>query len=361
MNSNTMQRNAITLAFLLIAFVLTSHAQQWATTDDGKQVILRDDGTWEYSPEPKPNEEGPRLESLTRLSGLHRVIDMAVDSQGKVYALVENGIEIADINEQKTTRRVFDPKSSVWVLPPFYRSVHLAIAVDHDDQPVILWSGRRQDGGYESYLTVFGSDYSVKLEYPVASVRDLAFGHNQNFFVLGTLISNKDELVHGFSASGEFIQSFHPWPSPEKDTGKLGQSSIAVVENSVFVINGFLSDKVYEYQDGLLVRTYDFGQLLNSWVRILISMISSNGKIYVTATTGEKVPLSEGDQLRRGFALTSGHNELSVIEGGRLQTVSRADGLLGNLIGMTPDGRFLATREVTRGGHRFPAVFVIAP
>ena len=165
-------------SLILLFFASPAYPQiiitQFATTDDGKQVMLSPDGTWQYAED--RNSKEPQLGPMTPFSGRQRILDLDVSSQGKVYGLVDNGFEVLDMEKRRARPYVFDPKSTVWELPPFSFSQNLAIALDLEDNPTILWVGRREGGPPESYITAFGAEESVKLEPAVSSVYDFTFG-----------------------------------------------------------------------------------------------------------------------------------------------------------------------------------------
>jgi hypothetical protein len=359
---STMQLKLASLVLLFLAspaypqIIIT----QWATTDEGKQVILRPDGTWEYAKERDSKE--PQLGPMTRFSSLKRILDMEVSSQGKVYGLVEDGFEVLDMEQRRARPYVYDPKSTIWELPPFSRSQNLAIALDPDENPTILWYGRREGVPYESYITAFGADESVKLEPAVSMVYDLTFGPEGQFFILGhlsgskyvtrerlesggsrRLVSGRPNLIHEFSSSGELIRSFHPWPNPEiEDLSRIGSrtSKIVAAAGSVFVMHTLLTDSVYEYQDGVLVQIYSFPQRAGL-SRMLYSMFSNGGKVYLASSVGQKHVLP-ADPSRAGpvrFAFSSEQTEVHTIEAGSVEPVS-AGGPFVEWIGMIPNGVF---------------------
>ena len=377
-----MQLRLASLVFLFLASpAYPQTTSQFATTDEGKQVILSPDGTWRYAEERDSKE--PQLGPMTHFSGEQWILDMEVSSQGKVYGLVDDGFEILDVEQRSARHYVFDPKSTVWVLPPFSRSRNLAVAIDPDDNPTILWYGRREDAAFESYITTLGAEESVKLEPAISMVYDMSFGSEGQLFILGhlsgsnyviterlesgrtrRLVSGRPNLIHEFSASGQLTRSFHPWPNPEiEDLALIGSrtSKIVAAAGSVFVMHTLLTDDVYEYRDGVLVQIYSFPQRAGL-SRMLHSMFSNNGKVYIASSVGHKRVLPEYSS-RAGpapFSFSSEQIELHVIEAGSLELVS-AGGPFRDTIGMTPNGEFLIRREITRAGVRFPAVFVVTP
>ena len=377
----------VRLASLILLFLASpAYPQivipQFATTDNGKQVMLSPDGTWQYAEE--KNSKEPQLGSMTRFSGRQRVLDMDVSSQGKVYGLVDNGFEVLDVEKRRARPpSVFDPKSTVWELPPFSFSQHLAIALDLDDNPNILWVGRREGGPPESYITAFGAEESVKLEPAVSGFLDLTFGPEGQFFILGhlsgskyvtrerlesggirRLVSGRPNLIHEFSSSGELIRSFHPWPNPEIEDLSLMRShnsKIVAAAGSVFVMHARLTDNVYEYRDGALVQIHSFPQPAGL-SRVLGSMFSNSGKVYIASSVGQK-HVHPQDPSRAGpvpFSFSVEQIEVHAIESGSVALVS-AGGPFAELIGMTPNGEFLARGQITRAGVRFLAVFVVKP
>lgn len=335
-----MQLRLTSLVFLF----LTSPAYpqitpQIATTDDGKQVILSPDGTWEYAEERDSKE--PQLGPMTRFSGRKRILDMAVSSQGKVYGLVNDGFEVLDVEKRRARSYVFDPKSTIWVSPPFQRSVNRAIDLDDQDNVVILWNARTSTGNHESYVTVFNSGDSVKLDYAAQIVRDFTLGPNGNILILGTLLVDKENLVHEFAASGQWISSYHTWPG--RDIKLTGYSSISTVGDSVFVLNGLLSESVYEYQDGVLVKTHELEELPAGQGRWLLSLFSDGQRVYVNALRGDRRPVHEELPTQpHGFLLGNSQSELTTIypKSGRVE-VSMVANHLGECIGFTTDGSFL--------------------
>lgn len=348
---------------------------RWAYTRDGKEVILHEDGTWEFGPEPSTPRPDPGSITYFRFTPQ----DLAVDSQGQVISLVGDGIEVADLEKRRTRYRVFDPKSTVWVVPPFYRSVNVEIAVDADDNPVILWSGKKQDGTYESYVTVFGAEESLQFERALGLVHDFTLGSNGHIFILGHLLGTnystrersedgrsrilvvgRPDLIHEFSPEGQDIRSFHPWPSDEvRELNRVGEANIVTIGASVFVMHQLLSESIYEYRNGVFVQTHDLEQP-EGVSRVLRSMFSVDGKVYVTSMLGRKHSLPEDTSRPTNYAFSVERREIHVIEGSTARLVS-SGGPMGKRIGMTPEGKWIAELPNSRilGTSDRPGVFVI--
>ena len=264
-------------------------------------------------------------------------------------------------------------------MPPFYRSVNLKITVDGEDNPVILWSGRKQDGTYESYVTVLGAKESLQLERALGLVRGFSLGSNGHIFILGHLLGTnystrersedgrsrilvvgRPDLIHEFSPEGQHIGSYHPWPSEEnRELNRVGEEKIVTAGDSVFVMHQLLSESVYEYRNGVFVQTHDFEQP-EGVSRVLSSMFSAAGKVYVTSMVGKKLVLPKDRSLPTNYGFSVEYLEVHALEGGNLQLVSFG-GLIGKRIGITPDGKLIAD---LRGIHipgrpEMPGVFVI--
>ena len=360
------------LIILFLVFPLYTFGQaKQAITDEGRPVVLRDDGTWEYAEE--QGETPPDTESIIYPTRRRRLLDLAVSREGKVYALVDDGFEIMDVNAGRSVPRLFDPKGTVWALPPFYQSRKEQIAVDGDGNPVILWNGYREANSRESYVTMVQAEESIKLDSSVIS-RDFVLGPDGHFFILGhptdgssfvqertesggvrLLVPTQYNLVHEFSPSGEWVRSFHTWPNLElRDPPMILSSSLAAADGSVFVANPYLSESVFEYRHGVLIQTYDFEQPLGL-SRMIGSVFASGNKVYVSSRTGKKQirPESPGITMGDGplrIDFDSVETQLYVIEGGRLQLVSTG-GPTGRRIGMTRDGQLIASVRTSMPGR----------
>lgn len=363
-----MKKLIICLVLFLVFPPFAFGQDKQAITDEGRPVVLKDDGTWEYAEE--QGETPPDPESIIYPARpFIRLLDLAVSHEGKVYALVDDGLEIMDVNTRRSAPRLFDPKGTVWVLPPFYQSRKEAIAVDGDGNPVILWNGYREANSRESYVTMVQAEESVKLDWSVRS-RDFVLGPDGHFFILGhpsdgshfvqertesgdvrLLVLTQANLVHEFSPSGEWVRSFHTWPNLElRDPPMILSSSLAAAKGSIFVANPYLSESVFEYRNGVLIRTYDFDQPLGL-SRMIGSIFASGNKVYVSSRTGKKRIRPETPGILTGdgpgrIDFDPLQTELHVIEKGRLQLVSTG-GPKGKRIGMTPDGQLIARVRIS--------------
>ena len=91
-------------------------------------------------------------------------------------------------------------------------------------------------------------------------------------------------------------------------------------------------------------------------------MFSNSGKVYIASSMGQK-HVQPQDPSRAGpvpFSFSVEQIEVHTIEAGNAEPVS-GGGPFAEWIGMTPNGEFLARREITRAGIRFPAIFVVTP
>ena len=374
-----MKKLIICLVLFLVSPPCAFGQDKQAITDEGRTVILKDNGTWEYAED--QGETLPDPESIIYPARPYaRLLGMAVSQEGKVYALVDDGFEIMDVNAGRSSPRRFDPKGTVWVLPPFYQSRKEQIAVDGDGNPVILWNGYREANSRESYVTVVQAEESIKLDWSVMS-RDFVLGPDGHFFILGyssdgshlvqertesgevrVLVSTQANLVHEFSPSGEWVRSFHTWPNlEERDTNMIFRSSLAAVDGSIFVANPYLSESVFQYRNGVLIQTYDFEQPLGL-SRMVGSIFASGNKVYVSSRTGKKQIRSDEESPGLGpgrIDFDPLQTELHVIEGGRLQLVSTG-GPKGRRIAMTPDGQLIVRVNVNTPGNPYRwGVFLI--
>ena len=116
-----MRKLIICLVLFLVIPTSTFGQEKQAITDEGRPVVLKDDGTWEYAEE--QCETSPDPESIIYPARpFVRLLDLAVSHEGKVYTLVDNGIEIMDVKTRHSVPSLFDPKGTAWVLLPFYQS-----------------------------------------------------------------------------------------------------------------------------------------------------------------------------------------------------------------------------------------------
>ena len=300
-----------------------------------------------------------------------RVFDMAVNDQGLICVLLSRELECIDVESRTSTLSPFDLSSTTPNLPSFVRTLRLAI--DQKNSPVILWSGADWDSR-RTYVTNLDKERTVVLEKNLWQIKDFAIGPSQSIFVLGLqqdlirevledrrilrwVPEGNPDLVHEFSATGEFVRSFHPFSSEERYESLLLWSSLAVGGGSVFVVNGWLSDKVHEYRNGELVHTYDLEQLPEEWGRIPQSLFTRDGKVYVGSTVAMGIR-SDGRTLSHGFS----EKEISVIENGRSRTVLKTKDIdfSGQFIGVTSEGQLLGRTDLSMEGtgERFPLVFV---
>ncbi len=310
--------------------------------------------------------------SSTYLIESGRVLDMAVNNQGLIGVLLNKPeLEFIDVESRISTLFPFDLSSTTPNLPSSIRTLRLAI--DQNDSPVILWSGVDGDGR-RTYVTNLDKERTVALERNLWQIKDFAVGPRQSIFVLGLqqdlirevledrrvlrwVPEGNPDLVHEFSATGEFVRSFHPFSSEERDQSFLMWSSLVVAGDSVFVVNGRLSDKVHEYSNGELVHTYDLEHLPEEWGRAPQSLFSRDGKVYVGSTVAMGIR-SDGGTLSYGFS----EQEVSVIENGKSRTVLKTKDIdaAGQIIGVTSEGQFLGRTDLSieGTGERFPLVFV---
>jgi len=107
-----MKKLIICLVLFLVSPPCAFGQDKQAITDEGRTVILKDNGTWEYAED--QGETLPDPESIIYPARPYaRLLGMAVSQAGKVYALVDDGFEIMDVNAGRSSPRRFDPKGTV--------------------------------------------------------------------------------------------------------------------------------------------------------------------------------------------------------------------------------------------------------
>jgi hypothetical protein len=188
-------------------------------------------------------------------SGAH-IIDMALDARlGRAYVLEENTISQID-RTGMTSVFAFDPKNLANTL--LSRRIGQAIAPHANGGCVVLWSGVDLENNLSTFITHWNSKTTVKLGMPIGVATRLAISDDGNIFVLGLIKGQQPQaLVHCFLPSGEYVRSFHQPMSAKFIPANLGISRLVVVGSSVFLVVPSISNAVYEYSHGKLVKTYD--------------------------------------------------------------------------------------------------------
>jgi len=265
-----------------------------------------------------------------------------VDEAGQIYVLRRDSLQLFNSRDVVPVSIPLDVKSTL--ADPAFRNVGFhAIALNPKNQPAVLWSGVRQSGAEETYVTFIGLGFSVRLGRPAIIATDLAFGPMDDIFVCGLMRQVPVSLVHHFARDGSYRTSFHPHisanPEDVQAIAKTGRSRVIVIGNAVYVASPFVSNTVFEYSSsGELVRQHDFGA----------PATGPNRRKFVTIFARGGEALAESVAENQGSFV----NEIHRLRDGQLLLSIPARDLAGPVFGILPDGRVVyrnARSRITEG------------
>jgi hypothetical protein len=261
-----------------------------------------------------------------------KFVDGVVDSKNNTYILTPYGLKRMTPNGDSVMI-----ERGVYSRSLFTSFAFQAVALDDQERPWILWTGKRENT-IETYLTLAGTQTNVPLNKAVNFALSMSIAPNRDIYIFGvSYLQENAQLVHRFSSTGDYLGGFNPFmnsnPIDSSERHKFGRSRIIANKDGLFILSPLYDSRVIKWSKDRVESTFDYGTVSpDGFRRNPVTIFMRNGKLYLQVFVGGRRDQS--------------HHDIYIYENGGFEFYLKTDKSWGQVLGMTTDDT-LILRDVT--------------